>query len=270
MSDEYRFPGFSKPSYTQVPDELFDELMPRLSEVELKVLLYVVRRTFGFKKDEDTISLKQMVEGIRTKDGRQLDNGTGLSRPGVTKGVRGLVDKGVLIAIRNSSIDKGDQATTYQLRFLQTPVVTSLPGGSQNRYAPPVYDVSSPPRNSVAPQETVEQQTEIQETDPSNDSNDQPIFMSKEDAERIAWVVSDIAREFADQAPAKSTATRALKLYASSGLELNAFLDLLQAARARTKRYTGNIKTAPNENGSKPKMAYWFGVLEDLTTQKTH
>lgn len=265
--DDYRFVGFSKPSYTQVPDELFDELMPRLSESELKVLLYVIRRTFGFKKESDAISLKQMVDGIRTRDGRQLDNGTGLSRPGVTKGVKGLIAKGVLIADRNRSDEKGDEPTTYQLRFV--PVETALPGGSNNSFDPPPHNVSTPPRNIVAPQETVEQQTELQETDRSNHSNETEIVMSKEDAEQIAWIVRDIAKEFSDQAPLKSTTTRAQRLYLQSGQSLDEFLDALQAARMRTKQYTGAIKTERSPNGAKPKVSYWFGVLEDLVGVKT-
>jgi len=55
------FQGFRSPNYTQVPDELFDELMSTLSGAELKVLLYIIRRTFGFKKGSDTISLSQML-----------------------------------------------------------------------------------------------------------------------------------------------------------------------------------------------------------------
>src|SRR6478672_9655611 len=62
------FEGFSSPSYTQVPDELFDALMPSLGDAELRVLLYIIRRTFGFKRDADAISLSQMVSGITTRD----------------------------------------------------------------------------------------------------------------------------------------------------------------------------------------------------------
>ncbi len=88
--------------------------------------------------------------------------------------------------------------------------------------------------------------------------------MSKEDAEKIAWVVRDIAREFADQAPIKSTTTRACRLYVQSGQSLDAFLDALQAARLRTKQHTNSIKSERLQNGSKPKVGYFFGVLEDL------
>jgi len=59
---------------------LFDELLSLLSGAELKVLLYLMRRTFGFKKDSDSISLSQICRGISRKDGTALDHGTGLSQ----------------------------------------------------------------------------------------------------------------------------------------------------------------------------------------------
>jgi hypothetical protein len=61
----FRFEGSSAPNYTQVPDALFDVLLPEGTESELKVLLYIIRRTYGFKKDSDSISLGQMVDGFR-------------------------------------------------------------------------------------------------------------------------------------------------------------------------------------------------------------
>jgi hypothetical protein len=61
----FRFKGFISPRYTQVPDALFDELMAYLSGAELKVLLYIIRRTFGFKKESDNISLRQICNGIK-------------------------------------------------------------------------------------------------------------------------------------------------------------------------------------------------------------
>src|SRR5919107_3547220 len=90
-----RFKGFLSPRYTQVPDELFDELMAHLSGAELKVLLYIIRRTFGFKKDTDTISLKQICSGITTREGEVLDRGTGLSLSTVQLAMKGLLEKTV-------------------------------------------------------------------------------------------------------------------------------------------------------------------------------
>jgi hypothetical protein len=74
------FEGFGNPNYTPVPDVVFDELAYQLTDIEFRVLLYIVRRTFGFKKTSDDISLKQLVEGIRTKEGHVLDRGAAVSK----------------------------------------------------------------------------------------------------------------------------------------------------------------------------------------------
>src|SRR5947208_16900894 len=95
-SPKFHYKGFSRPNTTPVPDDVFDVLAPQLTEAELRVLLYIVRRTFGFKRDRDAISLSQMVDGITTREGKVLDHGTGMSRRGVMKGCAGLVQKGVI------------------------------------------------------------------------------------------------------------------------------------------------------------------------------
>jgi hypothetical protein len=259
--NDWLFDGFSDPAYTQTPDQLFDVLMPRLTESELKVLLYVVRRTFGFKKQSDDISLKQMVEGIKTRDGRQLDSGTGLSRPSVTKGVRGLVAHGVLTAVRNSSQERGDEPTSYRLRFKGEPLETSLPRGSQDSYEGGGNNVSREGRKAVTPQETVDQHT-----DDNSSKGPEPVPMiSAHERRMIESYLEDYARELNDQAPLASTLTRTLKLYANSGLELISFLNAMQEARSLTQKHSGGIRAERGDgSGRKAKMAYWFATLEDL------
>jgi hypothetical protein len=247
-ADDYVFQGFTSPNYTQVPDELFDELMPRLSETELKVLLYVVRRTFGFKKSADDISLKQMVEGIRRRDGTQLDNGTGLSRPGVTKGVRGLVAKGILSASRNSSLERGDEPTTYRLRMAGDPLETALPGGSKDRYEGGGHDVAALPRNEVTPQETVDQQTEEQNRSKLRTA---PTMAYDETRDVLLPYVEDIAREFRDTAPVSSTLTRVVRIRQESGLDDEAFIAQLMRARQITKERTASIRSGEPGAGSR-------------------
>jgi len=116
-----QFVGFSSPRYTQVPDELFDELLSELTGSELKVLLYVVRRTFGFKRDSDHISLSQMVSGITKKDGTILDKGTGLDKKTVIRAVKSLVSKGILIHTRKSSPERGFETSEYALKIVNNP-----------------------------------------------------------------------------------------------------------------------------------------------------
>ncbi len=113
------FPGFQSPNYTQVPDEVFDHLMPHLSEAELKVLLYVVRRTFGFKKTSDAISISQMAEGITTRNGKTLDQGTGLSRSSVKNATASLVKAGILSVEKRQSEEGEYETNVYSLRFIE-------------------------------------------------------------------------------------------------------------------------------------------------------
>jgi hypothetical protein len=157
------FPGFNEPTFTLTPDILFDELAPDLVECELRVLLYIVRRTFGFKKSADSISINQMVEGIKTRDGRILDRGTGMSRPSVVKGAKGLAEKGIIIATANRNPDGGDAPTTYQLRFRTT--VDTQVGGLTN-LTPPSKAPLPPGVNRLNPQvEAVEQDPVTQDTE---------------------------------------------------------------------------------------------------------
>src|SRR5689334_5415588 len=107
-----KFQGFRSPNTTPIPDEVFDELMADLSGAELKVLLYICRRTFGFKKEKDNISLHQLVEGITTKKGSRLDGGTGLGKASVARAVKSLEAKGIILRMKRQSKRKGDEPTT--------------------------------------------------------------------------------------------------------------------------------------------------------------
>jgi hypothetical protein len=142
------FSGFHSPNYTMVPDQLFDELLVELSGAELKALLYITRRTFGFKRESDAISLSQMLSGITTKDGRVLDRGVGLSKPSLLSALRSLVARNIIETERRRSAERGDEPTVYRLRF-----ATVAPKPTET---PPVV-------KKVAPQ-----YTGIQNTDLSN------------------------------------------------------------------------------------------------------
>lgn len=117
VSGEYNFGGFKNLNSTPIPDEFFDILAVQLSEAELRVLLYIMRRTFGFKKKADAISLSQLTNGIRKRDGSVLDYGTGLSKPSVLKAVSGLQSKGIITIEKRTGEDGRNEINVYQLRF---------------------------------------------------------------------------------------------------------------------------------------------------------
>src|SRR5262245_59224409 len=103
------------PNSTQIPDVILDRWMAVLSGAELKVLLYIARRTYGFGKDSDNISLNQLARGIRRRDGTVLDLGTGLSVSGVKVACSTLIAKGLVIRSANMGQDgKGPEESTYR------------------------------------------------------------------------------------------------------------------------------------------------------------
>lgn len=115
LPDPADWEGFDAPRYTPVPDDLFDLWLARLSGAELKVMLYIIRRTFGFKKNSDPISLDQMVNGIVTRDGRRLDHGAGVARSSAQRVLESLIKRRLIWAEKQVLPDGGDGPTIYGL-----------------------------------------------------------------------------------------------------------------------------------------------------------
>ena len=160
--DQKHFKGYSKPNYTPVPDELFDEQLPDLSGAELKVLLYIIRRTFGFKKESDNISLNQLLHGITTKEDVVLDRGTGLSKKTLLDTIRNLIEKNLIISERRRSKEKGDEPTTYRLNIIgETAENTNTPRGVKSTPGGGVKSTPHPSDKNYTTQETVIQETVI-------------------------------------------------------------------------------------------------------------
>jgi hypothetical protein len=270
-SNNLKFEGFMSPRYTQVPDELFDNLMAHLSGAELKVLLYIIRRTFGFKKDSDNISLKQICQGIITRDGEVLDHGTGLSLSTVQIALKGLIEKHCVLTARNRSREKGDEATTYSLNIL--PYTDYRRGGI-------------PKIGEGGYRKSVTQNTEIQQTvlqhrisnsksynNRSNhighDKGFQPIadviqgkassakINVKDVPEQIKITIDEISREFGDRRNFRSNLTHfhLVGIIKASGKNPEWFTSYLYEAKSITKQQ-GNVKK---------KMPYFFSVLEDIS-----
>ena len=162
--DDYQFEGFESPNTTPVPDVVFDRLLARLGEAELKSLLYIIRRTFGFKKERDPISFNQFLKGIVTQDGRVLDEGCGVrDRTTLSKALKSLEAKGIVLSEKGTD-ERGENITTvYKLRFRDAAMESSdgVVGNSYHRSMEPPPPVVG---NSY-PQKTVKQKTVV------NDSN---------------------------------------------------------------------------------------------------
>jgi phage replication O-like protein O len=164
-ANQVTFPGFQFPNTTQIPNGVFDALMPHLSGGELKVLLYICRRTFGFRKDSDSISLTQIAHGITTKAGRVLDQGTGLSKRHVINALKALEKRNIITVTRKVDETGLNEVNTYSLNMLAMGggVGTKSPQGVVNPTSPGVV-------NSSATTKQREQKKEEQKKDIDDDT----------------------------------------------------------------------------------------------------
>lgn len=152
----YKFQGIESPNYTQVPNVFLDELMSELTGSELKVLMYITRRTFGFGKKSDNISLNQIANGIIKKDGAVLDKGTGLSKTQIINAINKLVDKNIIVKVKRASKEKGLESTNYSLKF-------------KKDLLEPLYTFyTSPSKKSLIEQKKVIQNKETQQQENKN------------------------------------------------------------------------------------------------------
>lgn len=81
MSNESKF----IPNFLQVPNAVIDELLPDLTGAELKCYLVVIRKTKGWNKESDNISISQFMKA------------TGLSNSAVIKACESLIKYGLLV-----------------------------------------------------------------------------------------------------------------------------------------------------------------------------
>ena len=225
-TEEYRFTGFAFPTTTPVPDQLFDELLSILSGAELKVLLYIIRRTFGFKKESDDISLNQMLNGIVRKDGTVLDQGVGLSKPTLLGALRSLKEKNILLSERRSSENHGNEPSRYRLNIVSP--IHAMPGANTHQKA---QEIETPPPlvkkldqgvvkkfdqglvKKSTPQQTVIQQTDLQQQKERISNNNSggalpPSAMAAPPGVVVALIDLGIARSVANRLTERYSAER--------------------------------------------------------------
>ena len=296
---QYRFKGFTAPTYTPVPDELFDELLPLLSGAELKVLLYIIRRTFGFKKNADNIALSQMLNGIVTREGHVLDHGVGLTKKTLLAALASLKNKDIVIAIRRQSAEKGNEPTSYSLNMAGHPLGVISPPRVGGEITPRVgIQITPTPRGkNYTTQETVLQNTVEQETDtlstskrkPSRRINDQgsdpsstqlvplqelvseglgaeviEVPISNLSVSRLDAAIDEVSDQLGD--PSRSSnRSHARRLMTDYGLTEDVMEQFIRRAASRV------TDIVAHHGGVKKRGAYYFGVLEDmLKTVPTH
>lgn len=90
--------------YTAISNEIMDFLATyRLPGEQMQCLLFVLRKTYGFNKKTDKISLSQFVKA------------TGINRSNVARAIKGLIDKNI-IHVKKGGVKK-DTIKVSEYRF---------------------------------------------------------------------------------------------------------------------------------------------------------
>lgn len=128
---------FFIPNFTQAPNYFFDELLQKLSSIEVHVLCAIIRKTYGWHKAEDQISFSQLTKA------------TGLALSTVQKAIKKLVDKGIIV----SKIIDGVRAYSFIVKKEQELTSkNSLPDDEQINSYIPQYGIDNVQNNSYIPQ----------------------------------------------------------------------------------------------------------------------
>jgi hypothetical protein len=98
------FTGFPIPkqNYSKLPHSFIDLLPSFNSMAELKVVIYLLRHTWGYSEFGQTkkITIDEFMNGRKLKDGSRMDQGTGLSNNSVITGLKRAIDhKYILVEI---------------------------------------------------------------------------------------------------------------------------------------------------------------------------
>ncbi len=163
--EAWTFGGVDTLNGTQIPDAYFDEVMAPLGPSAFTVLMYVSRRTFGFKRHSDQISLDQICHGIVTtevrdadgtviKPARHLDHGTGLAKSTVVRALDRLIAAGLIRKRHNTDPHRGQLANTYGIVFKDAAAVTPASPSLRDTRTVPAQETASPSSRPVSSRDT--------------------------------------------------------------------------------------------------------------------
>lgn len=162
------FQGFNLPesNYSKLPHQFID-LLPIMTTLgEIKVVLYILRHTWGYSEFglEKELTIDEIMNGRKRNDGTRMDNGTGLSRNSVRQGANDAVEHG-LIWVREDKSDLARIKTFYSIAICQDLIAEGQDLTTTSQNLPPVHrkkplerkttdstNVESTEQGSVAPQ----------------------------------------------------------------------------------------------------------------------
>lgn len=109
-----RFYDFNHGGFIMYPTML-EQYWWSMTGSEQKCMDYIIRRTIGWQKDWDQISLAQFKNGV---GGKGKDKGTGLSVSQIRRALKGLKQKGFI-----TILERKNRASQFNLVLVPSPSI---------------------------------------------------------------------------------------------------------------------------------------------------
>ena len=123
------FSGFSDPEgfFTRLPHSFIDTLPDLTTLAELKVVLYILRHTWGFGDYDKPkrITTDEFMLGRKQKDRSRMDRGTGLSKQAVIDGLA-IAEAHRFITVEWDTHDAARKHKSYCLTTAGSKALTSV------------------------------------------------------------------------------------------------------------------------------------------------
>jgi len=114
------FKGFERPeqNYSKLPHSFIDVLPQIDTMAEMKVVLYLLRHTWGFSEfgKPKKLTTDEFCNGRKKKDQSRMDNGTGLSENSVRSGLEKAIEHGFIL-VETDETDKARIEKWYCLNM---------------------------------------------------------------------------------------------------------------------------------------------------------
>jgi len=185
-------------TYTKVPNYILEDYISRLKGSELKVLLTVCRKTFGFHKTVDGISISQ------------IQRYTGLGRSTIIGAIRSLVDQNIISRFEDSFTNRYGINTRQQVQ-------------KPNQYAPKEKDTGTfiDPEMVQKFNQMLVQKMNPQKKDSKEIKRNTSSSFSKDDVLKIMLKWNNLFNEKLDPGNAKDVEMIKSALYSFSADELS-------------------------------------------------
>lgn len=249
------FEGFpwqitNKADYSMLPNIWIDVCAAIENLSELKVIMFLMRHTWGFGEFGvfKHLTTDEFINGRKYSDGSRMDCGTGLCERAVINGLALAIEHGWI----ECEVDEHDKARVkkfYRLKMQPQDEVQDVQSDLHSMHPRGAQSAPLTAQSSERSENELEELTQ-EETKENRIRIAHPSFFNA--------LIEDFSRDLGDEEHIGSNIRQAQHLYEQSGMDEEAFIAALYAAREKAKR--ASVKKV-NGRGWPNRMPYFFKCL---------